>query len=305
MSPATSPETCVGPIRDDAGHAGDECARAPPNSILSPMGEMSDQSDQDRAGSASGAKSSATSDLEAALTQAASLASDLAVALGEVPPPSASAPSDASPTAPAVDAASLDSELSKLEDLVEETAKEIAPDSGGSSSAVPESMSEPTEQPAGPAQQADGSADESPAPSGDTKGEDASAIAPPEQIAKANLAESVQSGVVGTGMLGVVGNIKKPSPIGRQGVSSADGAAAGDASSDKATPASGPMTRIRAIISERIAPGLYAVSERAVGVLEKIDAPFGRVGGKVRDLIGWVALATVATSILVLILASL
>ncbi|MCH7596672.1 MAG: hypothetical protein IID35_08950, partial [Planctomycetes bacterium] len=198
---------------------------------------MSDQSDQDRAGSASGAKSSATSDLEAALAQAAALAADLAVELGEAPPPSASAPSDASPSPPAVDAASLDSELSKLEDLVDETAKEIAPDSGGSSSAVRESMSEFTEQ---PAEQADGSADESPAPSGDTKGEDASAIAPPEQIAKANLAESVQSGVVGTGMLGVVGNIKKPSPIGPQGVSSADDAAAGDASSGNA---SGPITR--------------------------------------------------------------
>lgn len=302
MSPTTSPETCVGPIRDDAGLAGDECARVPPNSILSPMGEMSDQSDQDRSGSASGAKSSAGSDLDDALALAASLAADLAVELGEAPPPSASAPSDASPSAPAVDAASLDSELSKLEDLVDETAKEIAPDSGGSSSGVPESMSEFTEQ---PAEQADGSADESPTPSGAPTGEDASSIAPPEEVAKANLAESVQSGVVGTGMLGVVGNIKKPSPIGSRGASPADGAAVGEASSGKATLASGPITRIRAIISERIAPVLYAVSERAVGVLEKIDAPFGRVGAKARDLIGWVALATVATSILVLILASL
>jgi len=56
------------------------------------------------------------------------------------------------------------------------------------------------------------------------------------------------------------------------------------------------------LLGLRLSPTAAAACDKAVTVLEVADRPMGRVGGRVRYIIGWLAVATVGTSIVVYIL---
>ncbi len=74
------------------------------------------------------------------------------------------------------------------------------------------------------------------------------------------------------------------------------------AGSGEVSPATGsgatPGTAVRSAAA-RLSPPVLAVSERVVNILEVADRPLGRVGDSVRRVIGWVAIATVGTSVIV------
>ena len=95
-------------------------------------------------------------------------------------------------------------------------------------------------------------------------------------------------GVVGTGMLGVVGNIAKPKRK------------LGAPESKKKPEKDEPQTAQKDEgFASRAAANLYPAAERIVVVLEIMDRPFGWVGRPVRRGLGLVAVATLLTSVIV------
>lgn len=94
-------------------------------------------------------------------------------------------------------------------------------------------------------------------------------------------------GVVGTGMVGAAGDM---------GASSK--ADAGSEAGLTSGLMSKLMMRARRVV-ERVGLPALRWGEKAVALLEVIDRPFGRLGNSVRRVIGWVALATAGTSVLV------
>lgn len=55
-------------------------------------------------------------------------------------------------------------------------------------------------------------------------------------------------------------------------------------------------------LATRLSPMALAVCERGVNLLEKIDKPLGAIGRTPRRVIGWVAIATFTTSLIVLLI---
>jgi len=107
-------------------------------------------------------------------------------------------------------------------------------------------------------------------------------------------------GVVGTGGIGVVGKPTDPPPT-------ADAADAegefGPAAGDNA-PARQPgrvramADRAVAMVSTRAAPVGLRLGELGVRVLEVADRPFSRIGGTLRAITGWMAIATCGTAMI-------
>lgn len=61
------------------------------------------------------------------------------------------------------------------------------------------------------------------------------------------------------------------------------------------------MKKIAASATDRLAVGLLPVADKLVGLLEKSDRPFTFLSARIRRVVGWVAIATIGTSIVVLI----
>lgn len=109
-------------------------------------------------------------------------------------------------------------------------------------------------------------------------------------------AVSVKPGIVGSGKIGVVGtHTVSPKVDASAPMETPDEPAEAD---DTPQRFAGMANVIRGAATH-LSPTVLAGCERAVNLLELIDRPLGRIGDPVRRLIGWVAIATIATSLLV------
>ncbi len=257
-------------------------------------------------------------ELDEVLAHASDLANELSEEVG--------APNDSAGAAGARDeearaAASppgLDAELVELQQLVERTSKELdaaeeepkrKSTSSGDASApttepgpsangysVPDFMAEFTQTEEPPE-----SGGRAPEPSGEARQPSAASGAVEEERSgpQPEQRPAPRPGVVGTGMIGVVGTAH-PKLSGAETPS----VPLPDEQVDPEmppSPAGGWAHRIRADAT-RLSPIVLSVCACAVHLLEQIDRPFARLGNTVRRVIGWIAVATVGTSLFVYLL---
>jgi hypothetical protein len=254
-------------------------------------------------------------ELDEVLAHASELANELSEEVGA---PNGSADARGTPEEEARAAASppgLDAELIELQQLVERTSRELdaaqdrptreSTSSGDASArtaepgpsangyAVPDFMAEFTQSEEPPesgdsAPEASGEARQPSAASGAVEGE-RGRTQPEERPAP-------RPGVVGTGMIGVVGT-----PYPKLSDAEMPLVPLPDEQVDpetQASPVGGWGHRIRAGAT-LLSPIVLCVCARAVHLLEQIDRPFARLGHNVRRVIGWIAVATVGTSLFV------
>lgn len=225
----------------------------------------------------------AEKDLTVVLKEAAALAAELAVEIGEPVP---SALTDLRPgsaglgdVAPLEDAADLDTQLANLQVLVDDAAAGME--------TPPETLGTDLDEPVSDAPTKDES---SHAPKPGTEGQqDAPASDPP---ALGDPAPEAKTGAPA----GVVGNIPRPPsleapPVQKPAV-------------EKTTEVSRSVSSGRRVRAAVVGIALSA-GDACARFLELIDEPFQFVGWRPRVVIGWFALATVGASVIVAILAML
>jgi hypothetical protein len=247
---------------------------------------MSDQPPPDRASSDPSKQAAwdsvSETELDAALSHAASLAADLSKQLQSNGKPAA--PAETTPGTPLEDPQrDLDVELQQLEQLVGTAAAQVqtvddaapASPAPAPTESVPDFMSEFT----APPPSSDAAADDLMADLVDHRQEQARAAAGPGK-----------SGVVGSGIVGVVGGTVNMPPVAPKPV---------EPSPAEAEPDPSPWTRPR--LAERFGPPILSLLDRFVAVLELIDRPLARIGGGARRTVGWIAIAMIAASIVVFV----
>jgi hypothetical protein len=103
-------------------------------------------------------------------------------------------------------------------------------------------------------------------------------------------AEPGKSGVAGSGIVGVVGGTINMPPVAPKPATPSPPGVEPDPS---------PSTRPR--LAERFGPPILSLLDRFVTVLELIDRPLARIGGRVRRIVGWIAIAMIAASMVVFV----
>ncbi len=229
-------------------------------------------------------------ELDAVLAEAAALAGDLAEQIGEPPPTSvATDPLEQASAAASSITEQVEMELSELERLVEVAGTEVsespAPDEESEASyEVPDFMSEFTDPP--PAEEP--SPDVAMAALDETLSAENAAVAPP---VTAPPPFDPSFGVVGTETFEADPTPDMPTDLRDSGEPGLVGKILAKVLSLAGHALGG--------VWERLSPFACAVSERGVAVMETIDRPLTRIGGGVRCVVGWVALATTGLSLLV------
>jgi len=256
---------------------------------------MSDQPLPDRASSDPSKQAAwdsvSETELDAALSHAASLAADLSKQLQSNGNPAA--PAETAPSTPLEDPQrDLDVELQQLEQLVGTAAAQVqAVDDAAPASpapapteSVPDFMSELTT----PPPPSDAAADDV---SASTSADDlmADLVDHRQQRARA-AAEPGKSGVVGSGIVGVVGGTVNMPPVAPKPVKPSPAEAEPD-----------PARSTRPRFAERFGPPILSLLDRFVAMLELIDRPLARIDGGVRRIVGWIAIAMIAASIVVFV----
>ncbi len=107
-------------------------------------------------------------------------------------------------------------------------------------------------------------------------------------------AVSVKPGVVSSGKIGVVGTHTPNVDASAPGETPDEPAEADDRPHKFAA-----FANVIRKATTPLSPMVLAGCERAVTLLESIDRPLGRISDPVRRLLGWLAIATIATSLLV------
>lgn len=276
---------------------------------------MTDDQDSDQAPidplDPMGSEMVSESDLDDVLSQASSLAAELSEEIGV----------DAGSPAPA--AASIDDDtadvsvevgLEELERLVAATREEVdgdapaadPPNSEPEDLAVPDFMSEFTE-PEPP------SSDEPEAPGEPDAAEESPPLPAFDEPIPTTTTASNDAQIVSDPSLGIVatGTVKKeapPEPLGVVGTPSpevVEDPASPEADDSEGEASEEPTVSKRAALVQTVVgkagPLLFMVCDRGVSLLEKIDRPIQRLGQQPRRLIGWLAIATLGTSLLAFI----
>ncbi len=256
---------------------------------------MSDQPPPDRASSDPSKQAAwdsvSETELDAALSHAASLAADLSKQFQSNGNPAT--PAETAPSTPLEDPQrDLDVELQQLEQLVGAAAAQVqvVDDAAPASPApaptenVPDFMSEFTAPPLSSDAAADDlsasrSADELIADLVDHRQERARAAADPGK-----------SGIVGSGIVGVVGGTVNMPPVAPKPVKPSPAEAEPD-----------PARSTRPRWAERLRTPILSLLDRFVAMLELIDRPLARIGGGARRIVGWIAIAMIAASIVVFV----
>ena len=247
-------------------------------------------------------------ELDNLLSHAATLAADASQQVGAPDSPPGAPP----PPSPAELSATLDDELSRLEGLVASAASEVgteaaSPDTedrgGGGASpkaaktttpepnrGVPDFMMEFTEPaseaPSKPKAAAEAPPARTPLPDAKASQLDTPATASASSTRTATATVAAKPGIVGTGMLGVV-ITSKPDPelVTARGTAK-EGGEGGVAAGSPASKGG-------------IAKLLLPAETLVVRVLDLLDRPFARLGDGTKDIIGWIALATLGTALVV------
>ncbi len=253
-------------------------------------------------------------DLDDVLAQASSLAADLSQEIGQ------DAGSPAAGTAP-LDGGSTDATvevgLDELERLVAATREELDGSDGEAAApdppseepadlAVPDFMSEFTEpSPPPPPDEPDGPDELPPPPAALDE------PPPPAAIAAPNDSQVVSDPSLGIVATGTVKQEAPPEPLGVVGTQSP--VVAEDTSSPKVDDSaveapteptvSKRVALVRAIVA-KAGPILLIVCDHGVSLLEKIDRPLQRIGQVPRRLLGWLAIATLGTSLVAFIVSA-
>jgi hypothetical protein len=213
-------------------------------------------------------------ELDEALAQASSLATDLSDQVGD-----ADGSGQDQTNAPA----DLETELEEMERLASTTSSELVGgagttngDSASDESAIPDFMSEfmePLEPPV--------SVSES----------DSTYVPGSTDDGAPTVATTPRPGVIGTGLIGVVGT---PPPARAEHVEESP-------VEIREIPPSklGKSLAVFKWVGAWMGPSVCRVGLRAVRVLEKLDEPVSGMSQPVRRLIGWVAIATLGTSVVV------
>ena len=254
---------------------------------------MSDQPPPDRASSDSSKQAAwdsvSEAELDQALSHAASLAADLSSQLQSSAQPAAHAPT--APSTPLGDPErDLDGELQQLEQLVGTTAAQVqtvdddATASPAPTASIPDFMAEFTAPPPSATPASDDLASS-------TSADDLMADLVSHRQERAAAATGPgKSGVVGSRVAGVVGGTvhmpsAAPTPVERPPT---------EAEPD-------PARRARPKLEERLRTTTLSLLDRFVTVLELIDRPLARIGGGVRRIVGWIAIAMIAAAMMVLV----
>ncbi len=208
----------------------------------------------------------------------------------------------------------LDAKLNGLQALVAETSNELDAADGSAVKEPPvpdEAAATPTEQQPSPGEykvpnfMAElAQSEESKEPSSEVPGSPpgVSQTRPVQAEAKGETGEppghgqAHKPGVVGTGLIGVVGT---PAPSPAKEHASTSIAPGSPAETTPPTPEAAGITHILHAAAARISPLALSVCDRAVHLLEQFDRPMGWLSGSVRRVLGWIAIATVGTSVLV------
>ena len=278
--------------------------------------------------------SASNATLDDVLAEAASLASDLSEDVGTPEGSLGSATRNVEPGSGSDIAEDLDTELANLERLVGDASSQVdpqtdprdSPSQGTAPEEVPDFMSDltgpsstPEEAPAsepsdsGPsfetaAQAASddatgeaGDPEESPGDDGGSTKPDAfgTDVTPADTISAPSQSDATsKSSLIDAGALGVVGNIPRSAKISERTEhvpSSEADAPTGDAEAD-----GGPKG-----LRDRGLHVLMTLGERGVTMLEVADRPTAKLGDSARQIIGWVALATLGTALIVLLVSFL
>jgi len=267
---------------------------------------------------ADGANSEAApeDDLDALLAEASSLAGELSEEVGTA---EVAAPSSEISQAPgtAVDPGdNLDAQLAELEELARTTGSEIGAAPEEPSESVPQADYTPSQDsapptgPTPPQEENTKSAvpvfmDEFTRPEEPQAGEPPAPESPPEEppAAPASPAPPVP-GVINSETVRNLPSLDDiPSlddtPTPKAGVPEKQ-----HAESDESQPAGKRFTLPDPIrrVAARLSPTASVVCERSVSLLETIDRPLGRIGENPRRVIGYVAIATFTTSLIVLLI---
>jgi len=254
---------------------------------------MSDQPPPDRAQSDPSKQAAwdsvSEAELDAALSHAASLAAELSGQIQSADDPAASSGPASGGNPLDNPSTGLDAELEQLEQLVSTAAAQIrsaenaAPvPSTAPAHTVPDIMSEFT----APHKPAARSAPEVSSSAVASDLMTAPVYGPPDRAMPA--AASAKPGVVGSGMMGVVGGAVNIPPL----AVPRPGEPVAHAECERE---SGPGWAIRLV-----AP-LLVILQGFASMLELIDRPLARISGGVRRIVGWVAIALIAASMLVFV----
>ncbi len=263
-----------------------------------------------------GAGSGAISDqeLDDVLAQASSLADDLAEEVGLAE----KSDQQGEPHEPPDGAADLDAELSELEQLVADASSEVNEEAESADETAPsaEESTPRSEKPPIPDFMEEFTRPQEPADAEPAATKTPASTAPPDPATTSETKEqdadasgttlSAKPGVVGTGMIGVVGAPLSTPPTD-------DRATEGTEASDTAAPTEEDDTPETASYVSVVARLVHTVKQsagrfstmgltlcnRALGLLEVVDRPFARLGEPVRRVIGWIAIATVGTAVIV------
>jgi hypothetical protein len=269
-------------------------------------------------------------ELDDVLAQASALASDLSDEVGAIgrdgsdPEP---APQTQQPTGTGAPGVDLDTELRELEKLVSETGDQLGPDSADSDQArapfaqddpgpqtppnaldVPDFMAELTE----PDRAADAGQPENAPPTTTDQSESlADDPAAPQEAAQTPHAEGQLTGEAQSPAF-QDHSAHDPHAKDNAHFDGSDLTAARDTEpetdsqrqsdtppEDPTPPQPGRFEELARRATARLSPLAATTCDHIVTALEVVDRPFARVGNRIRYLAGWIAIATVGTSLVV------
>ena len=244
-------------------------------------------------------------ELDALLAEASSLASEISEEVGEVELQGTEGEVSRPTNASGDPSNNLDAQLAELEQLAETAGSEIGADADELSQPPPEpdALSQP--EPASPPESETGG--EVPSFMDEfTRPEEAQAAETPV-AGLPNTPASSAPGVVSSKTVGIVSSAgATPSP---------DDSPAGpveafdeeDTEPEEPPAEADSVARVNPVrrAAACLPPAALAVCERSANLLEAIDKPFAGIGENLRRILGWVAVATFATSLIVLLLSLL
>jgi hypothetical protein len=244
-------------------------------------------------------------ELDALLAEASSLASEISEEVGEVElrgtPGEVSRPANASGDP----SNNLDAQLAELEQLAETAGSEIGADTDELNGRAPEPDSVSQPEPASPPESETG--DEVPSFMEEfTRPEEPQAAETPV-AGPPNMPASNAPGVVSSKTIGIISSTPRAPSLDDRPAGPVETFDEEDTEPEEPPAEADSVARVNPVRRAAACLPLAALAacERSATLLEAIDKPFGGIGENLRRILGWVAVATFATSLIVLLLSLL
>ena len=243
-----------------------------------------------------GADGAAEAELDAILAEAASLSANVSADLGE--PESTTTGGEPKPPASSQDedTGDLDTQLGQMEQLLDAAATDLGAEPTGERQPKQQETGAAEDKQATPSARAEVPAfmDEFTRPELDEE-----ANIPSLDETPSTRGGNAAQGIVGTGISGVVGTEGLTESGQRQ---AAEGRClAQPEQAPEPAPVAG-QTDSTHTVARRLTQVALAACERGASLLEALDKPTANLSGSVRRVIGWIAIATVGTSLLLMLM---